>query len=56
MPHITLNQYAEQYTKTMIETANQLGPDTVMGQACLNRANIVMDFIEAYREYLKKPS
>ncbi len=56
MPQISLNEYAEQYVKTMIEMADKLGPDTVMGQACLNRAEIVMDFIEAYREYLKRPS
>lgn len=31
-------------------------PESPMGQACLNRAEIVMDFIKAYRKYLKKPS
>lgn len=51
---MTLEEYAKQYIDTHIETANKLGPNTVMGQACLARANTVMDLVEAFREYKKK--
>ncbi len=54
MPKISLEEYGKEYTKTMIETADKLGPNSLMGQACLTRGNHVMDFIEAWREYCKK--
>lgn len=55
MAKMSLDQYANEYTNNMLKYAQQLGPDTPMGQACLQRGEHVMDFIEAYREYLKKP-
>lgn len=51
---MSLDQYAHEYTGKMLKYAKELGQNTPMGQACLKRGEHVMDFIEAYREYLKK--
>lgn len=54
MPKIKLENYAKQYVDTLLESAKTLGIESVMGQACLLRADHLIDFIKAWKEYEKK--
>lgn len=55
MPNITLEQYAKIYVDKMAAMSLSLGKDSKMAEACLLRAEHVMDFIEAHRDFCKKP-
>ena len=51
MPKISLEDYGKVYTKVLLESAARIGPDSVMGQACLLRVDHIVDFIKAWKEY-----
>ena len=55
MPKISMDEYAKQYVDTYLNTAKQLGTETIMGKACIERANHIMDFVKAYREFYNAP-
>lgn len=42
-------QWIQRYVDTWIETAQKLGPTTVLGKAALDRADHAMDLVEAWR-------
>jgi hypothetical protein len=54
MPHISLEEYTKIYTKVLLESAEKIGPDSLMGQACLTRIDHIIDFVKAWKEYKAK--
>ena len=54
MPKISLLEYGAEYTKNMLKYAQEIGSNTPMGKACLLRAEHVMDFVKAWKEFCKK--
>lgn len=42
--------WIKKYVNELLEAAGKFGPDSSMGKACLNRAEIVLDMVKVFKE------
>lgn len=49
-------EFIQKYLDRLFEAAKSIGPDTLMGMACVKRAEVIMDLVEAYKQSIVKIS
>lgn len=43
-------EWIKKYIDELLEATKHFGPDTPMGQACMLRAEHIMDMVKAYKD------